>query len=78
MAILQSVKQHAIGGGIPRLEKGVKELEQELKEGMGGSKVKLNKYMKRLRRNFCEMFICLIGFGGVVCYTEIISPSSFY
>jgi len=77
VAILQALQQ-AIVGGIPRLERGVKEWKLEPKEGTEGSKVELNKYRKWLGRNFWMMVVCLVGFGGIVCYTEIISPGSLY
>jgi len=78
VAILQAVQQQAIVGAIPRLEGGVKEFKLELGEGAGGSKVKLNEYMGWLGSNFWMMITVLVGFGGMVCYTEIISPGSLY
>jgi len=77
VAILPAVKQHTIGGG-PSLEKGVKELEPELKKGTGGSEVELNQYMKWLGRNIWMMVVLLVGLGGIVCFTAIISPSCLY
>ena len=76
--MLQAVQGYAFAVGIPRLEKGVKELKLALKQRMGGSKVELNEYMKLLGRRFGAMLLCSIGLGAVVCYTEIISPCSLY
>ena len=78
MAILQAVKEYAIAVGILKLERGVKELNLELKEETGESELELNERMKWLGPYSEAMLVFLVGVVGIVCYTEIISPSSLY